>query len=98
MIVKGQPNYEDELIYNYLNMNLIFDVGTNNARRGTMVKHSRGLDGRAIGRSLANLFFDTREYEIDFTDGTWDKYAVNIFAGNMYAQGDEKVHQFQLFA
>ena len=39
-IVEGQPNDKDEMIYKYLNVNLIFDVGTNNKRFGTVVKHS----------------------------------------------------------
>ena len=89
MIVKGRPNDEDEVIDKYLNMNLIFDVGTNNDCHGTVVKSSRGLDGRATGRSHTNPFFETRENEIEFTDGTWDEYAANIIADNMYAQVDD---------
>ena len=80
MIVGGRPDDEDEVIDKYLNMNFIFDVVTNDERRETVVKHSQGLDGRLIGRSQTNPFFDTREYEIYFTDGTWDKYAANIIA------------------
>ena len=34
MIVEGPTNDEDDVIDKYLNMNLIFDVGTNNKRRG----------------------------------------------------------------
>ena len=46
MVVKGETNDEDEVIDKYLNMNLIFDVFTNNKHHGTVVKHSWGLDGR----------------------------------------------------
>ena len=98
MIFKGRPNEEDEVIDNYLNMNLLFDVGTNNKRCGTVVNHSRRLDGIAISCSHTNPLFDTRDYEIDLTDLTQDKYIVNIIAKNMDAQVDDECHQFQLLA
>ena len=63
IIVEGRPENEEEVIYNYLNMNLIFDVCTNNEHLGTVVKHSLGLDDRGIGRLHTNPFFYTREYE-----------------------------------
>ena len=61
-------------------MNLIFNVANNDERRGTVVKRSRGLDGRAIGLLHTNTFFDTDEYEIEFKDGTQDKYTTNLMA------------------
>ena len=80
MISKERPNDKDEVIYKYLNMNLIFDVGTNDKRRGTMVNFSWGLDRRAIGCLQTNPFFVTCEYKIKFTYGTRDNYAENINA------------------
>ena len=79
-------------------MNLIFDVGTNNECCGTMVKRSWGLDGIEIGSSHNNPFFDTRDYDIEFTNGTRDKYTENLIVENMYAHVDDKGHQSQLFA
>ena len=84
------------MIDKYLNMNLIFDVITNNERRGTMVKRSRGLDGRTIIHFNTNPFFETHESDIEFIDGTRDKYTVNLIADNKYTQVDDKGHQFQL--
>ena len=84
------------MIDKYLNMNLIFDVGTNDEHRGTMVKSSQGTYGRYIGQLHTNSFFDTREYEIYFTYRTQDKYATNVIADNMYEQVDDKGCQFQL--
>ena len=66
------------MIDKYLNMNLIFDVPTSYKFHRTMVKRSQGLDGIAIGCSYTNPLFDTRDYEILFTDGTRYKYASNI--------------------
>ena len=98
MIVKGRPIDEDEVIDKYLNMNLIFDVGTNNDFRGTVVKRSQELDRIAIGNSNTNSFFDTHEYDIYFKDGTQDKYSTNLIAENMYAHVDDEGNQFQLLA
>ena len=98
MIVEGQPNNQEEVIDKYLNMNLIFYVITNNKRCRTVVQFSQGLDGRGIGRFHTNPFFDTRDYEIEFADGTQDKYTVNVIPENMYQQVDDESHQFQLLA
>ena len=86
------------MIDNYLNMNLIFDFGNNDDFCGTVVKSSWGLAGKEIGSSHTNLFFDTYEYEIEFIDGTRDKYTVNLIADNKYTQVDDKGHQFQLIS
>jgi hypothetical protein len=43
----------------YLNAELIFDVGTNNERRGQVIKRARGLDGEPLGHAHAILLFDT---------------------------------------
>jgi hypothetical protein len=49
------------------------NMGTNDERRGQVVKRSRGLDSEPIGRAHANPLFDTHEYEmIEFADGTRD--------------------------
>ena len=89
IILEGRLNDKDELIDKYLNMKFISDVGTNNELRGTLFKRSRGLDGIAIGGSHTNPFFDTREYEIEFIYGTWDKYAEIPITENIYAHVDD---------
>jgi hypothetical protein len=40
---------EQEAIDKYLNVELIMNMGTNDERRGRVIKRSRGLDGEAIG-------------------------------------------------
>ena len=79
-----------------MNAELCFDLGTNNERRGRVVKRLRGLDGEPIGRSPPNPLFDTREYEIEFTDGSKEKYQANVIAENMFAQVDYEGHQYLL--
>ena len=87
---------DEEAVDKYLNVELIMDVGTNDERRGRVVKRSRGLDGEPIGRSHNNPLFDTREYEVEFTDGSREKYQANIIAENMFAQVDSEGNQYLL--
>jgi hypothetical protein len=95
MIIEERPDDDDEeAIDKYLNAELILDVGTNNERRGRVVKRSRGLDGEAIGRAHTNPLFDTREYDVEFTDGMREKYQANIIAENMFAQVDDEGYQY----
>ena len=61
-----------------------------------MSKRSWGLDEEPIGHAHPNPLFDTREYEIEFTDGTREKYLANVIAENMYAQVDDEGHQYLL--
>ena len=62
----------------YLNVELILNVGLANKWRGRVAKRSRGLDVLAVGCAHANPFFDTREYVIEFTYGSVDKYTANV--------------------
>jgi hypothetical protein len=74
------------------------NMGTNDERGcgRVVVKRSRGLDSEPIGRAHANPLFDTREYEIEFADGTRDKYQANVIAENVFAQIDSEGNQFFL--
>jgi hypothetical protein len=56
------------------------NTGTNDGRRGHVIKRSWGLDDEPIGRAHANPLFDTREYAIEFTNGTCEKYQANVIA------------------
>jgi hypothetical protein len=97
MITAERPEEdEEEAIDNYLNVELIMNTGTNDERCGRVIKRSRGLDGEPIGRAHNNPLFDTREYEVEFTDGTHEKYQANVIAENMYAQVDDEGNEFLL--
>ena len=58
-----------------------------------MIKRTRG---KPISHAHATPLFDSHEYEIEFTDGTCEKYQVNIIAENMYAQVDSEGNQYLL--
>ena len=85
MITGERPEADDEeAVDKYLNVELILDIGSANERRGCVAKRSRGIDGEAVGRAPANPFFDTREYNIEFMDGSVDKYTANLTAETCY--------------
>jgi hypothetical protein len=70
----------EEAVDKYLNVELIMNMGTYDERCGRVVKRSRGQDSEPIGRAHAYPLFDTREYEIEFTDRTHEKYQANVIA------------------
>ena len=86
----------DEIMDKYLNTELIFDMGTGAERRGRVIKRAKGVTGQPIGRSHTNPLFDTREYVVEFTDGSTENYFANVIAENMYAQVDDEGRQYQL--
>ena len=71
---------DDDLIEKYLNTKLIFDVGTFHERKGHVIKRAKGTSGEPIGRAHANPLFDTREYVVEFTDGSTENYFANVIA------------------
>jgi hypothetical protein len=82
------------VINKYLNAELIFDIGTGSKRRGRVVKHAKRTSGKPIGCAHSNLLFDTREYEVEFTNGSTENYFANVIAKRMYAQVDSKGNQY----
>jgi hypothetical protein len=99
MIIEERPeDDEEEAVDHYLNMEISMGVGTESERWGRVIKRSRGMDGELIGRASTNPLFDTREYNIEFTDGTMEKYTANIIAENMYAQVDDEGNMFSILS
>ena len=89
-IDKWPEDNDEEAIDKYLNVELIMNMGTNDERCGCVIKRSQGLDGDPISQAHVNPLFDTREYEVEFTDGTHERYQANVIAENMYAQVDDE--------
>ena len=86
----------DELMDKYVNAELIFNVGTGNERRGRVTKRAKGAYGETIGTAHTNPLFDTREYVVEFTDGSVENYYANVIAENMFAQIDTEGRQYLL--
>ena len=50
-------------------------------------------DGKPIGRPSNNPLLDSRQYEVEYTDGTTEVLAANIIAKNLLAQVDDQGHR-----
>jgi hypothetical protein len=71
MIVEEDPEANDkEAVHRYLNMELRMGAGTDDERWGRVIKCAKGIGGEPVSHAHANPFFDTREYEVEFTNGT----------------------------
>ena len=65
--------------------------------QGKVVKRARGLDGNPMGRASDNPILDTREYVVEFVDGTEAELSANVIAQNMYAQSEPDGNCYVLF-
>ena len=83
----------------YLKAKLIFGVGTGSERKGRVVKRAKGrTSGEPIGRAHSNPLFDSREYVVEFTDGSTENYCANETAECRYAQVDSERNQHHLLS
>ena len=64
--------------------------------RGKVTGRKHNRDGRPIGKQSSNPILDTREYTVEFPDGTSDAYAANVIAENIYSQIDDDGHHHVL--
>ena len=93
MLTEDKDDVEDEMFDKYLNAELMIDRGGETVR-GTVVKRAKNDAGDPIGRRHANPKMDTREYEVEFIDGTTERYSANIVAENIYSQCDSEGNQY----
>jgi hypothetical protein len=81
----------------YLNMEVGMPRGEDGEIEHAIVKR-RAIDqlGEPIGVSNANPMLDTRQYDVEYLDGTIETVTANLIAENILAQVDENGHR-QLF-
>jgi hypothetical protein len=65
--------------------------------KARVIKQLRDGDGIPVGKRNTNPILDTRQYEVEFPDGSLDTFAANTIAENLYSQVDAEGHPFQLF-
>jgi hypothetical protein len=64
--------------------------------QGTITKQAKDNDGNPIGRRHNNYYLDTRQYEVELSDGTTEEYHANVIAENLFSQVDSEGHQYVL--
>lgn len=65
---------------------------------GTIKRRAKDEDGNPVGKRDTNPILDTREYEVEFPDGSAETYSTNLIAENLYSQVDEEGQQYQLLS
>jgi hypothetical protein len=69
----------------YLTANVLLPRGDSQLK-GKVVARARDSNNNPVGKANNNPILDTREYEVQFPDGSMDVYTANIIAENLYSQ------------
>jgi hypothetical protein len=88
-----RDEYTPDAYDNYLNAELLLPEGDNKVR-ARVVKRAKGEDGNPIGLYNRNPLLDSREYTVEFPDGTTAEYTANIIAENLFSQSDSEGNQY----
>lgn len=88
--------YTPESYDEYLLAQVSLPVGEK-IMRGEIIRRKQDQNGRPVGVRNANPILDTREYEVQFPDGTVQSYIANSIAENLYSQVDAEGHSFSIF-
>lgn len=81
----------------YIGAQLMFELGGESGVRGTVVKRSKGNDGKVIGNRNNNPLLDTRRYTVHLHDGSEREFSANMIAENLYSQVNEHGHHEMMF-
>ena len=90
-----QDDYTPDTYDQYLGAELLLPHGDNMVA-GRVTKRARGQDGNPIGIRHQNPLLDTREYMVEFSDGSTAEYTANVIAENMFSQVDSEGRQYML--
>ena len=90
-----QDDYTPETFDQYLGAELLLPHG-DQMITGRVVKRARGQDGNPIGIRNNNPLLDTREYVVEFSDGSTAEYNANVIAENLFSQIDSEGRQYVL--
>jgi hypothetical protein len=96
MLTEDRPEQDDidnDAYDKYIGAEVMMDVPGEGPKRATVKRRAENLDG-PIGNYHRNPMMDTREYELEYDDGTADRYFANVIAENLYSQVDSEGHQF----
>ncbi len=91
--VPEMDDFTPESYDEYLTAQILLPVGGEMAK-GQVIKRRRDHNGRPVGIRHSNLILDTREYEVQFPDGSTQSYLANVIAENLYSQVDAEGNQY----
>ena len=82
-----RDSLKDDHFDQYLNASVILPSG-DEILSGKVTKRKRNLHGDTLGAANKNPILDTREYVVEFPDGTEKEYSANKIAEAMFTQCD----------
>ena len=86
-------DYDEDSYDTLINAELLLPKGDKFVR-GQVTKRARANDGRPLGRCHPNPILNTREYEVELSDGTVEEYTANVIAENLFSQCDTEGNHF----
>lgn len=94
----GMNEYEPDAGHdNYINIEIALPTETHNdPQLGKVTKRRKGMDGKPLGIPHDNPLLDTRQYDVEFQDGSIRAFTANQIAENMFAQVDEHGRRYIL--
>jgi hypothetical protein len=82
-------DYMPESMDEYISASVLLPRGED-VVRAKVVGQMHGRDGNPLGMRHSNPILDTREYQVEFPDGSTVTYAANVIADNLYMIFDIK--------
>ena len=92
-------NDEQQVFDNLIGATFLLDplrAPNNVATQATVIRRKTDPLGIPLGKYHANPLLDTREYEVELEDGTYDSYFANTIAENLWSQCDAEGRQFSI--
>mmetsp|Transcript_6492 Transcript_6492/g.15328 ORF Transcript_6492/g.15328 Transcript_6492/m.15328 type:complete len:280 (+) Transcript_6492:692-1531(+) len=92
---EGTADATDDLgAQNYTNMEIGLRRGQEGELQHARVKRRRlDEEGNPVGVANSNQLLDTRQYEVEYDDGSTEVLSANVLAENLLAQVDEHGHR-----
>ena len=96
-VMPEADEYTPEAYDEYLTAELLLpNMGT--VVKAKVMGRKRDAVGNPIGKRHSNPMLDTREYEVEFPDGTTDVFTANIIAENLFAQLDDEGNSYSILS
>ena len=87
--------YTEEALDKYLTARVLLPAGESELM-GTVKTRKRDAHGHPVGVSHTNPILDTRQYDVEFDDGTIKEYSANVIAESIYARVDKEGNEYRL--
>ena len=81
----------------YIGAEMVFSLEGIPDVRGTVVKRAKGESGNPLGKRHNNPMLDTREYSVQFADGSYRELTANLIAENLFSQVNAEGQSLQIF-